>query len=276
MLRCVHLLLAALIALGLGVAGTLADPADARKRSGGDEAAIDRGVAFGRAPGADGRPVVLRMDVHHPQGTRPARGAPAIVWIHGGGFVKGGRGLMRPYARAFAERGYVAVSIDYRLSAVADLTATGRTRPLRLAQHDAQAAVRYLRRHAERLGIDPARIVAGGTSAGAMAALSVALHPDDPGRSGTPGESSRVRAAVAVAGFAPLEPFPAGAPPMLVLHGTDDRILPFSRAEATCRLSRNAGGRCDLVAFAGAGHGLIWDRTDDVTARAARWLARLL
>lgn len=237
--------------------------------------AVDRAVPFGGAVDEQGRPTVLRMDVYHPQGPARFGARPAIVWIHGGGFVKGDRGLTEPYARAFARRGYVAVSIDYRLVTYADLAATGRPDHLRAAQHDAQAAVRYLRRHATALGIDRTRIFAAGTSAGAMTALSVALHPEDPGTSGNPGYSSRVRAAIAVAGFAPSDASFAGAPPMLLFHGTADRILPFGRAEETCRTAHADAARCDLVTVRGAGHRLIWDRRREIDVRAARWLRDL-
>ena len=58
------------------------------------------------------------------------------------------------------------------------------------AQHDAQAAVRWLRAHAADLGVDPSRIAIGGGSAGADVALLVGAHSEDPGTSGTPGQSS--------------------------------------------------------------------------------------
>jgi poly(3-hydroxybutyrate) depolymerase len=74
----------------------------------------------------------------------------------------------------------VTTSIDYRLrsgnlgQAITD------------AQHDAQAAVRWLRRHADQYRIDPERIAIGGTSAGAITALYVGNHAEDPGTSGNP------------------------------------------------------------------------------------------
>ena len=58
------------------------------------------------------------MDVYEPAGDH-ARNRPAMVWIHGGGFRGGTRhqGNVVGLARAFAQRGYVAASIDYRLLA---------------------------------------------------------------------------------------------------------------------------------------------------------------
>jgi pimeloyl-ACP methyl ester carboxylesterase len=132
--------------------------------------------------------------------------------------------------------------------------------------------VRFLRRHAVRLRIDPQRIDAAGTSAGAITALNVALHPDDPGASGNPGFSSRVRAAVAIAGFAPLKAIPRGRPPLLILQGTADHTLPFPWAERTCRMVHAGGGACDLVPIPGAGHGMIWARTGELERFAADWL----
>ena len=61
-----------------------------------------------------GAPLALRTDVIQPTGdTLAAR--PAIVWIHGGGFKGGSRTSMDPVAAEWARRGYVTLSIDYRL-----------------------------------------------------------------------------------------------------------------------------------------------------------------
>lgn len=257
--------LVAMLSIAAALAGGGAPGAGATVR-------VDHGVAYGAAPDRQGVVHPLLMDVYRPPRPAPPRGRPAIVWIHGGGFTHGTRALVRPYARYFAARGYLAVSIDYRLARHDDLGAPGRPWPVRAAQHDAQAAVRFLRRHAARLHVDPRRIDVAGTSAGAITALNVALHPDDPGHSGSPGFSSRVRAAVAVAGFAPLRAVPHRAPPLLILQGTADEIVPFGWGQRTCRLVGRGGGRCDLVPIPGAGHGMIWTQTLPLARRAADWL----
>jgi acetyl esterase/lipase len=237
------------------------------------EPSIERGVVYGHAPDHRGRDQVLRMDVHRPRSAPPGSLAPAIVWIHGGGFVHGHRRRMEPFAAYFARRGYVAATIDYRLVPHHELETPGRPPPVRAAQHDAQAAIRYLRRHAGRLRIDRSSIYVAGSSAGAMTALNVALHPDDPGASGNGGRSSRVRAVVSLAGFAPVDAVAADAPPMLLLHGTADRTIPFAWAERTCELALASGAACDLVAFSDAGHRLPWNHTEELARRSVEWLA---
>jgi acetyl esterase/lipase len=187
------------------------------------------------------------------------------VLVHGGGFHSGDRRRMTPYARAFAARGYVAATIDYRLTPQAEITARGYAAGEARAQEDAATALRYVRRNRARLGADPARIVVAGASAGAVTALNVAAR-----ERGTAG----VRAAIAIAGYGPVADLGAGDPPLLLLHGTADRAIPLRRAQATCDAARRAGGRCDLVPFAGAGHRLAVDRPAALTARAVAWLDR--
>jgi len=104
----------------------------------------------------------LRMDVWSPGGRRRVR--PALLLVHGGSWRGGARRDMDPEGRAAARAGIVAVSVGYRLHARAPAI------PRQLA--DVRAAIGYIRAHAARLGVDPARIGALGISAGAnLAAL---------------------------------------------------------------------------------------------------------
>jgi len=120
------------------------------------------------------------------------------VWVHGGSFCCGSKTSpeLVEEANAFARKGYVNVSIDYRLvpngcAPGADLgrciTAIGQ------AREDAQTAVRFLRSQAANFRIDPDRIAIGGTSAGAITALNVGYSPENPGSGQHQGFSSAVR-----------------------------------------------------------------------------------
>lgn len=102
----------------------------------------------------------LLLDLYRPEEvTGPL---PVIVWIHGGGWREGHRGAPRS-AVEFVARGYAVASIDYRLSDVALFPAQ---------IEDCQAAVRWLRAHAEDYQLDPQRVVAWGEgSGGHLAAL---------------------------------------------------------------------------------------------------------
>jgi len=99
------------------------------------------------------------LDAYLPD-PRPDRPVPAVVLVHGGGWVGGVRGEWRPHAeRMVREQGWAAFSIDY------DLAATDpRAWPDEF--HDVQAAVRFVAANASAFGIDATRIAVLGESAG--------------------------------------------------------------------------------------------------------------
>ena len=89
----------------------------------------------------------VQMDVVRPrEGTGPF---PAVVCVHGGGFRAGTRQGYLPLAFQLAQKGYVAATVSYRLSPMAQFPAH---------VHDVKAAVRFLRANANRFQIDPDRI----------------------------------------------------------------------------------------------------------------------
>jgi len=110
------------------------------------------------------------LDIHlpaHPQGA-----APVLVMVHGGGWRRGDKampGVWEPKAEHWGARGYALVSVNYRMLPEAD--------PLVQAE-DVAAALHYLSDHGAELGLDPARMVAMGHSAGAhLVALVAADTP---------------------------------------------------------------------------------------------------
>lgn len=215
-----------------------------------DGVVVTTDVTYGAAPDETGALEVLRLDLYDPAAVLGTR--PALVMVHGGGFSQGDKAdpVYAAMGRAFAEQGLVVASVNYRLRPdrypdfpVASLD----------AQHDVQAAVRWMRAHAGELRIDPGRIAVTGHSAGAIAALRVGTHPDDPGESGTPDQPSGVAGVLAVSGFL-ADDVGAATPPLRMLHGTDDVLVPLGWAHDTCRRWTVAGGGCDLVTYEGATH----------------------
>jgi acetyl esterase/lipase len=227
---------------------------------------ITKGLTYGSAPDGVGNPVTLTLDMFRPTGdTQTSR--PAIVLIHGGGFSGGDskNGAMVKMANAFAQRGYVAVSINYRLLNTAHEKCGVEAQPSQTcitaalaAQHDAQAAVRWLRRNAATYGIDSTRIAVGGGSAGAATALTVAVNSTDPGTSGNPGYSSKVDAAISISGALPgtfaKSFFDAADSPTLMFEGTADTVVPYPAAAQTAAEMRSAGINVVFEALQGGGH----------------------
>lgn len=107
----------------------------------------------------------LKLDLLLPFGSSKEK-RPLLVWICGGGFVTMERSAYIPWLTWFAKKGYAVASIEYRLSNSAHFPA-----PV----EDAKKAIRYLQAHTEEYGIDPARVVIGGESAGGNLASMVGV-----------------------------------------------------------------------------------------------------
>jgi acetyl esterase/lipase len=156
-----------------------------------------------------------------------------------------------------ALRGYVSVSISYRLRRPADFNAD-QLGGIRDAVHDARAAVRWVRANSEQLGVDPQRIALVGSSAGAITALSAAY--DDvlgEGASGSLGFSSDVRAVVDFWGSLPAAAdsvMQSGEPPLLIFHGTQDTTVPYAEAQQLVARATQVGVFHKLVTLDGQGH----------------------
>ena len=227
-------------------------------------ATVTNDITYGSAPGADGNPVALKLDLYQPTGDTVAK-RPALVWVHGGGFTAGDKSSGRSKATFFARLGYVAVSINYRLLSPDGCGGNPNPTPVCQnaaleAQHDAQAAVRWLRANAATYRVDTSRIAIAGGSAGAVTSLLVDWHPEDPGNSGNPGPSSAVRAAVSISGGAPTnELITKEDGPALFIHGTEDQVVPFDWAVQNAAAMYNLGIFTVLEPIEGAGHGLPAD-----------------
>lgn len=212
-------------------------------------------VVYGEAPRIDGTPQTLTLDLYQPTGDRIAK-RPAIVWVHGGGFKNGSKtsGEIVDQANAFARRGYVNVSISYRLTKGCAPFTDECIRGIEMAYHDAQAAVRFLRANAAAYRIDTSRIAVAGSSAGGITAYNVAYGSEKPGSSGNPGHSSKVAAAVSLSGASLTTSVDPGEPPTLDFHGDADQVVPLSWNDATLAEARKAKTTAERVVWKGAGH----------------------
>ena len=228
-------------------------------------------VEYAVAPNlASGVPQSLVLDRTEPVGdTLVAR--PAIVWIHGGGFAGGDKSDLASVAQLWAKRGYVTFSINYRLDpgnrcqdvqdglisdpAVLAAETARCNAAIVAAQHDSQAAVRWIRANAGALRVDPGRIAVGGTSAGAVTAVNVAQRSEDPGTVGANLTfDSSVGAALVASGcqYFPDDIDGADAPLHLLASELDTRI-PFDCVTETEALTRAAGVDVGTVYYFGEG-----------------------
>ncbi|MGB8167749.1 MAG: alpha/beta hydrolase [Chthoniobacteraceae bacterium] len=224
---------------------------------------------------------------------------PAIVFFFGGGWTSGSPAQFEKQCRHFASRGMVAITGDYRVASRHGV------KPVECVA-DAKSCLRWVRRNADRLGIDPARIVASGGSAGGHLAAAVATLPgldasgEDTSVSAVPNALVLFNPALVLAprpgtelkGFesktsaerfgceptaiSPIDHVRAGVPPTLILHGRADTTVPFASAEAFAAEMKKAGNRCDLVGYEGQPHGFFnAAKFDETLAEADRFLISL-
>ena len=117
---------------------------------------------------------------------------PAILFVHGGGWIEGDRFQLRGYGILLARLGFVTMCNSYRLSNEAHWPAQ---------IQDVKCAIRYLRANAQKLGIDPERIGVSGNSAGGHLSLMAAATSYDDSFEGDGGNndvSSKVKATCAI------------------------------------------------------------------------------
>lgn len=223
----------------------------------------------------------LQMNIARPKGDGPF---PAVMCIHGGGFRAGTRDGYDGLIRKFAERGYVAATITYRLAP---------KYPFPAAVYDVKAGVRWLRAKAAKYHIDPERIgVTGGSAGGHLAQFlgvtaGVKMFEGDEGNLDqssvvacvvnyygpsdfTKSYGKSVDAAEVLPLFlggnleqarqkhilaSPLYWVTPTAAPTLCVHGTKDQYVAYEQAVWMVDKLLNAGVEAELVTIQGARHG---------------------
>lgn len=208
---------------------------------------------------------------------------PAVLWIHGGGWERGDKNG-NSGAQLLAAQGFVTASLFYRLSGDS---------PFPADIEDCKCAIRFLRANASRFGIDPERIGVAGASAGGHLAELVATTDRSAGLEGDggwEGVSSKVQAAAAYYG---VSDFTVGAtqfqhhtgqvviklfrgtekekpelyrmaspifyvskddPPLLLVHGEEDDLVPFDQSVRMAEAYRRASLPVEFIPVKHAGH----------------------
>ncbi|HWD66768.1 MAG TPA: alpha/beta hydrolase [Caulobacteraceae bacterium] len=258
----------------------------------------------------------LTVDLYLPpqKSARPATGYPLVVYIHGGAWLAGNRRLNRPFVdfpgvlALLAARGYAVASVEYRLSGEARFPAQ---------IQDVKGAISWLRSRSTNYGIDPARVMTWGVSAGGylagLAAVSCGVTafepPATPASEVTapaPKTSECLKGAVSwyglfdfatmaaqarngsaisrddagapewrllgcfatgctagqIAAASPVTYVDRHTPPMLLIAGDQDKLIPFQQTLDMADRLKAAGVSHRLVVVRGADHSLIGQTLD--------------
>ena len=226
--------------------------------------------------------VTLKIYIYEPKGHKADAKRPAIVFFFGGGWRGGTPRQFLEHCRYLASKGMVAMTADYRVSSRQG------TKPVHCVR-DGKSAVRWIRQNADRLGIDPDRVAAGGGSAGGHVAACTGTLPkydepdEDANVSSVPDAMVLYNPVISTAladGVVPyggdtnetlmkrlglknpatLSPYHnirKGLPPTLVLHGKADTTVPYSTAEAYVKQATKTGLRAELAGYEDMPHGFF-------------------
>jgi acetyl esterase/lipase len=236
-------------------------------------------LLYVRANGWEGK-----LDVYAQRAQAPT---PTVIFIHGGGWVRGTKEGSVLSLLPFIAMGYSVVNVEYRLAEVSLAPA---------AIEDCRCALRWVVEHAKEYNFDTTRLIVAGASAGGHLALTTGLIPASAGFDRfclLPGEP-RVAAVVNFFGITDIadlldgpnkKPFPenwpytvqwlgnqpnradvakaaspltyvrAGAPPTISIHGDADPTVPYSHSVRLQEALQKAGVAHELVTIPGGGHG---------------------
>jgi acetyl esterase/lipase len=231
----------------------------------------------------------LKLWIFEPEGHKKSDKRPAVVFFFGGGWRAGTPGQFEMQCKYLASRGMVAMTADYRVSSRNGTKATA-------CVEDGKSAVRWIRKNARKLGVNPAKVAAGGGSAGGHVAAAIATVPgfekDDetssapnalllfnpavilaevPGEIEMPAEkavSLKERIGTDPKKISPYHHVRKGLPPTIIFHGTNDDAVPFRTVQLYEKRAQALGNSCKLVAFDDKPHGFFnWGRFDNETFR---------
>ncbi len=237
-----------------------------------------KAIQFATVPTEKNESVPLLMDVAFPSFQNGL--LPAVIFVHGGSWKEGRRQDGTKAIDMFARGGYFAASIDYRLVKDAGFPA---------AVHDCKAAIRFLRKNAKELSIDPNRIGIVGFSAGGHLAALVGLTEGDALLEGTINGkdiSTTVSCVGTISGAVmpelarghlksiyekwaledrsvkraetlPSTYVDSKDPPFYILSGERDKLCPSKDAEEFNALLQHAGIEVDIEIIEDEGHLIV-------------------
>lgn len=242
-----------------------------------DGVTFEKAVVFGSDEGRD-----LTADVFTPTDV-PSSPRPAIVFLHGGSWLKGGPSQFHFHSDLLASRyGFFCASVDYRLSGEAQFPK---------ALQDAKCAIRWVRSQADALNIDPERVcIAGGSAGGHLSSMlsttaGVAEYEGKSGHAGFPSHAnlavlyngefdmwdlvekgSLIQAMIQFFGAtheedpakydetSSIQRVSADTPPTLLLHGTEDLCVSHEQSIAYAEALKAVGVHAEVEIYEGKPH----------------------
>lgn len=248
-----------------------------------------------------------RLDLYLPKQASKSGPLPVIVYIHGGGWQMGSKIMARTQIMDLVNSGrFVAVSAGYRL---------GWEAPWPAQSNDLHAALRWIRANAEQHGLDSDRVCAMGASAGGHIAAHLGVHSGSVAADNNQSldQSAEVQCVVNIFGPAdlttpllndesspdvgaitvllggtseqnpdlarlasPVYQVKPGAPPFLVIHGTEDPVVAYDESVRLVQALEEAGVTVYFQTVEGGGHGNFGAATDAVNQRVEAFLNRVL
>lgn len=225
----------------------------------------DKSIVYKQPEGKE-----LSLHVFLPDGWKASDKRPAAVFFFGGGWAGGTPRQFYPQCVTLAGKGMVAISAEYRTKG------SHKTSPKQCVE-DGKSAVRWLIEHADELGIDLDRFAFGGGSAGGHVAAAIhfckgfdaenedksipttadALLLYNPVLDNGPGEYGHNKVKDYWKDFSPAHNVTKPAPPTLYMLGSRDNLISVETAKRFEKTVQEAGGRCDLKIYEGAGHGFF-------------------
>ncbi|WP_229599501.1 alpha/beta hydrolase [Runella rosea] len=212
----------------------------------------------------------LGLKLYYPASFQIGQTYPTIVFFFGGGWNGGTTKQFEPHALHYAAKDFITVLVDYRVKTRHNTT------PFESLK-DAKSAIRYLRKNAQKLGIDANRIIGSGGSAGGHLAaacftnesineptddVAISAKPNalvlfnpviDNGKDGYGFERIGER----YVEFSPMHNIQKGFPPTIFFLGTNDNLIPIETARKFKQKIEEVGSRCDLFLFENQGHGFF-------------------
>lgn len=230
----------------------------------------------------------LYLDIYRPSEGAPTlldgEPKPTILYVFGGGFIQGERNgtFIRPWFKRLNDNGYAVVSIDYRLGMKGYQVEKGLSGTFKASEQfhasqqigveDLFSAIRFLAENRDSLGIDTDRLVAAGSSAGAIISLAAEYDIVCGRTQGLP-EGFQFKGVMAFAGAvistSGAPEYPSAPCPTLLLHGTADKAVAYKHLNAFGRGIWGSDYLVDQWARKGFQGWCIYrfkDRTHDVAA----------